>query len=93
MQALEAERDLVENAEELLIRQMDVDTSKAIVEQKQEEKRQKIRDERKLVDEIYNQYLINKHPNYPLAKEKITQEEGKIGEEIKPKQALTGGDI
>ena len=71
---------------------MEVDTSKAIVEQKQEEKRQKIRDERKLVDEIYNQYLINKHPNYPLAKDKISSEERKLGEEIRPKQSGQNGD-
>lgn len=54
MQAMEAEAAMVENQDELLIQQMEIDTKKAIIEQKEEEERQKIRDERKLVDEIYN---------------------------------------
>ena len=38
---------------------------------KQEQERQKIRDEKKEVDKIYNQYLLQKHPQYPIAKEKL----------------------
>jgi len=84
MQAINAQQALVDNNEEKLLRQMELDTSKEIQAFKEEEERQKIRDERKLVDEIYKQYLVQKHPQYPKAKEKIAMEEARPA--FNPKQ-------
>ena len=77
LRLMSAERDLVENDEEHLIKQMDIDTKKAIIELHEERERQKIQNELQLVDEVYKDYLIKKHPNYPKAKSKIVEEESK----------------
>ena len=42
---MSAERDLVENDEEHLIKQMDIDTKKAIIELHEERERQKIQND------------------------------------------------
>lgn len=54
---------------------MEIDTQKEILALKDEQERQKIRDEKKLVDEIYKDYLMQKHPQYPIAKQKLAIEE------------------
>ena len=54
---------------------MEIDTELGMRKVQEEEQRQKIRDEKKLVDEIYNQYLQKKHPQYPIAKEKLLIED------------------
>lgn len=56
---------------------MELDTAKALERAREEEERQKIRDERKLIDEIYKDYLLDRHPHYPVAKKKIAVEEQK----------------
>ena len=76
---INAERELVENDEEHLIKQMDIDTKKAIIAVNEERVRQKVRDELQLVDEVYKDFLKSKHPNYPKAKTKIVEEEAKPG--------------
>ena len=54
---------------------MEIDQKKQMIALKEEEKRQKIQDEKKLVDKIYNDYLVHKHPQYPIAKKKLAIEE------------------
>ena len=77
MRVMNAQQEIVENNEEFFIRQMDLDTKKEMLAIKQEQERQKIRDEKKEIEKIYNQYLLQKHPQYPIAKEKLANEERK----------------
>ena len=58
IKVINAQQSLIQNNEEHLLMQMELDTAKGIQVFKEEEARQKIRDERKLVDEIYKQYLV-----------------------------------
>ena len=51
---MNAQHSIVDNNEDLYIKQMEIDTQKEIVALQMERERQKIRDEKKLVDEIYN---------------------------------------
>ena len=57
MKNIIAEQSLIHNKEENLLQQMELDTMKGVEAFREEEARQKLRDERKLVDEIYKQYL------------------------------------
>ena len=75
MKNIIAEQSLIHNKEENMLQQMELDTMKGVEAFREEEARQKLRDERKLVDEIYKQYLAKKHPQYPKSKQKIALEE------------------
>ena len=67
----------MENDEEHIIRQMEVDTQKGMIAIREEEERKKLRDEKKEIDGIYNKYLANRHPQYPIAREKLLIEDSK----------------
>ena len=56
---------------------MEVDTQKGIMAIREEEERKKLRDEKKEIDGIYNKYLANRHPQYPIAREKLVIEDSK----------------
>jgi len=58
MKVINAQQSLIQNNEEYLLMQMELDTAKGIQVFKEEEARQKIRDEKKLIDEFYKQYLV-----------------------------------
>ena len=56
---------------------MEVDTQKGIMAIREEEERKKLRNEKKEIDGIYNKYLANRHPQYPIAREKLVIEDNK----------------
>ena len=59
---MNAQQELIENGEEQLIRQMEIDTELEMRKKKEEEALRKIRDERKEIEGIYNDFLVKKHP-------------------------------
>ena len=58
MRVMNAQQSVIENNEEMYIKQMDIDTQKEITALNMERERQTRRDEKKLVDGIYNKFLV-----------------------------------